>query len=137
MRASNLGGLTDQSPASVTWLVSETLVDPTPAEIKPPVIRAAKKVKSGKKIKVNVRVSNTGETAAEVEVCVKSPKKLVKGKAQRCRTISVDGESTASTRFTLKTKPRKKGKRVKLRVSTRDVTGDKKPKFRGHVTVLK
>ncbi|MGA7396958.1 MAG: hypothetical protein WBW62_05860, partial [Solirubrobacterales bacterium] len=104
-----------------------------------PVIKAPKKVKAGKKIKVVVKVSNVGESdLANTKVCLKTPKKLVKGKASRCKSVGkVSTGATGKAVFKLKTKSGKKlrGKKVKLKAKV--TASGAKGKNRGHVTVLK
>lgn len=139
VRSSSVGGLTDQSPASVTWTVSDTLVDPTPATLRKPVVRAPKQIRSGKAVALRVYLRNTGETATDARVCVAVPKRLVRGKGFRqCRVITVDGSSPASTAFRFGTKPRQARKRLNIRtVVVYTSAGETKRVSGGHITVLK
>jgi hypothetical protein len=139
VRSSSLGGLTDQSPASVTWQVSDTLVDRTPATLRPPVIRAPKQIRSGKAVSLRVYLSNSGETSTDAKVCVAVPKRLVRGKGFRqCRVITVDGSSPASAAFRFGTKPRQPRKRLNIRtVVVYTSAGETKRVSGGHITVLK
>ncbi len=104
-----------------------------------PQVKAPKKLKAGKKMTMRVVVRNSGDAAASnVKVCVKSPKKKIKGKGQRCKTVkSVAAGQSKTVKFKLKTKKGKKGK-ANFRVSAAYVVdGSRASEFRGHVTVLK
>jgi hypothetical protein len=133
------GGLTDQSPASVTWTVGPPDVNPLPAEIGPPVVKAPKAIKSGKAVKVTAVVANNGDESTSAKVCLKvSTKKLIRGKALQCRTVTVNGGSAANAKFSVRTRPGKVGKALKMQVTVEySSSGQGKKEFKGHVTLLK
>ena len=139
VRSTSIGGLTDQSPASVTWTVGPPDVTPLPAEIGPPVIRAPKGIKSGKTVKVTAVVANNGDESTSAKVCLKvSTKKLIRGKALQCRTVTVNGGSVANAKFSVRTRPGKVGKALKMQVTVEySSSGQGKKEFKGHVTLLK
>ncbi|HMU28428.1 MAG TPA: hypothetical protein PKA65_13595, partial [Solirubrobacterales bacterium] len=66
-------------------------------------------------------VSNSGDTAAtSVKVCLSTPKKFIKGKAKRCKTVAtVAAGGNAVAKFNLKAKKFKlsKAKKLKLRAT--------------------
>ena len=130
---------TDQSPASATWTIVDSLVDPLPAELAPPFVTAPKKLKSGKAMTVTVGVTNVGGTTTTAQVCLSAPKGLAKVNGSRCRSVAVGAGATVRTKFKVKTKPKKKGKQIKLTATASYVKGDgtKKKEFVGHVTLLK
>ena len=86
------------------------------------------------------QILNTGETAAEnVKVCLKSPTALVRGAANRCRTISIQGGATRTVPFTVSTKTGKKGSKARFEVSAEYTTGTgtvARNKV-GHITLMK
>ncbi len=128
------GFATPVSTATIT-VKPPDIVEPGDGVLGKPVIKAPKKVKAGKKIKAKVNISNTGESGLTgVKVCLKTKKKLVKGKKKRCQTVSDlgPGASTAVS-FNLKSK-RKKGKKAKLKAV---VTAEGQTVSDGHVTRLK
>jgi len=112
-----------------------------------PKVKAPKRVKSGKPVNLTVSVPNTGDAAATgVKVCLKSPTRLVRGKAQRCVTVaSIDAGKSATVRFRVATKKIKKtrkpskGKKARFQISTSYKTGDgpRKQEYVGHVTLIK
>ncbi|HTU14842.1 MAG TPA: Ig-like domain-containing protein [Solirubrobacterales bacterium] len=76
----------------------------TPAKFGKMVVKVApKQPKAGKKMLVTAKVSNIGETATgSVKVCVSTPKKAIKGKASRCKSLrNVAGGGTATVKFSL------------------------------------
>jgi hypothetical protein len=114
-------------------------VTPAPNLAKP-TVKAPKKVKAGKKITLASTIRNTGDGAAtNVKVCLKSPKKLIKGAAKRCKTISTiaAGKSTV-VRFTVNSKKTAKGKKARFTVQAAyRASGSAKFTKTGHVTILK
>ncbi|MEX1218810.1 MAG: CARDB domain-containing protein [Solirubrobacterales bacterium] len=118
----------------------EDLPDATPARLATPKISAPRSVKSGKSVTLKSQIRNTGQTAARgVKVCLKSPTALVKGKASRCQTVSVQAGATRTVSFTVSTKTGKKGSRARFEVSaeyTSD-TGTVAKNKSGHVTLMK
>jgi len=139
VRSTDTNGLTDQSPASVTWKVATSTVDPAPAELAPPAINAPKKVKSGKAFTLTARITNVGGTATSAKVCLKQPKALVKGAGNVCRNVQVGANGSVSTKFRVKTKPKKSGRQARFQVSVEYTTasGGKQREFKGHVTLMK
>ena len=107
------------------------------------VVKGPKKVKSGKKFALKASVKNNGDaTASNVKVCVQTPKRLIAGKAKRCRTVkTIAAGKTATVTFRLKAKKagKKARKRTRAKFTVTAPTGDgsKTGKHRGHVTVLK
>lgn len=107
------------------------------------VLKAPKKVKSGKKFAIRASVKNNGSgTASNVKVCLQTPKKLIAGKAKRCITVkSIAAGKTGTVNFKIKAKKaKKKAKKktkVKFTVTAPTGAGSKTGKVRGHVTVLK
>lgn len=96
--------------------------EPTPVvKIEKPVLTGTKTIKSGKKATYSVTVSNSGDTAAtSVKVCLSTPKKFIKGKAKRCKTVAtVAAGGNAVAKFNLKAKKFKlsKAKKLKLRAT--------------------
>jgi hypothetical protein len=105
-----------------------------------PVVKAPKQVRSGKPVTIRSRLTNTGTGAAtNVRVCLKSPTKLVLGKAQRCRTVSsIAAGKSATVRFKVKTKSGKSGKRARFTVeASYSSAGETKFSRTGHVTLMK
>jgi len=105
-------------------------------------VKSPKKLKSGKKMTIRYRVTNTGDQAAtNVKVCLalKKAKKLAKGKAKRCKTIkTIAPGKRGVAKFKVKTKKIKgKKKRMNFSVTASAAGGIKAPAYRGHVTVLK
>jgi hypothetical protein len=107
-----------------------------------PVVKAPKSVKSGKPVRLRAAIANLGNVAAtDVRVCFTAKtRSLVSGKPQVCRTVAAiePGQSVSSSqRF--RTKPGKKGKKVRFEVSAEYLTADgtKKKEFTGHITLLK
>ena len=103
-------------------------------------IRAPKQVKSGKPITLSTKVSNTGNAAATgVKVCLSSPTKLVKGKAQRCKTVSsIAAGRSVTVKFKVNSKRANRSAKAKFRIQATWKSGGKsKTVSRGHVTVLK
>lgn len=107
-------------------------------------INGKKKVKSGKTVTIRYSVANTGDEAAtNVKTCItlKKAKKLAKGKAKRCKTISsvAVGKRGVAT-FKVKTK-KIKSKKAKLNFSiTSAYTAQgaaRKHTKTGHVTLLR
>ena len=85
-------------------------------------MKGPKKVKRGKKFALKASVKNQGSAASgKVKVCVRTPKKLIAGKAKRCRTISsVGAGKTKTVTFKLRAKKAAKGAkavRAKIKVS--------------------
>jgi hypothetical protein len=139
VRSISSENVTDPTPAAVAWTVGPPAVDPVPAEMAPPLVTAPKSVKSGKSMKVAVSATNVGGTATSAEVCLSAPKSLAKVGGSRCRTVEVAGGATVATTFRVKTKPRKKGRQVKLTasVSYTAADGTRKKQFVGHVSILR
>jgi uncharacterized repeat protein (TIGR01451 family) len=103
--------------------------------------KGPKSAKAGKTITLQAIVRNSGKApAAQTEVCVKSPTRFVKGKANRCTTVrNLAAGSSRTVRFKLATKKGRKGK-AKFQVSARikAIGGSSgKKEFVGHVTLLK
>jgi hypothetical protein len=98
-------------------------------------LNAPKKVKSGKKFKVKVKVSNTGnKRLTNVRICLQTQKKLIKGTGKRCHTLSGLGAGkTKQVKFWLKSKRLKSKKKTKLKVVVSK--GDEVLR-ENHVTVL-
>ena len=129
----------EECPAGTTGTFPDckTNTTPGPALLKT-TVKGPKKIKSGKPATLIASVKNSGESAAaNVSVCLTSPKKLVKGKAKRCgkKVASIAAGATAKVKFKVKTKPGKKGKRVRFKLSTSapSLAGNKI----SHVTLLK
>jgi len=118
----------------------EDLPDASPASIAAPRVTAPRSIPAGKAIRLGTRVSNTGGSAATaVKVCVKSPTALVRGSANRCRTVgTLAAGASRAVSFNLPTKSGRKG-RAAFQVSVEYTTagGEKKKEFKGHVTLLK
>lgn len=125
---------------SLTFDLVKTILQPNLAK---PVIKAPKSVRSGKPITISSQITNTGTgTATGVKVCLNSPTKLVRGKAQRCSTVaSIAPGQSATVRFRVVSKAGKKGKKAKKARFTIDaayqVSGQTKHTKTGHVTLLK
>ena len=138
VRSTSTDSLTDQSPASVTWTVGPPDIAPLPAELAPPTVTAAKRVKSGKSMAVAVGVTNVGGTSTTARVCLKAPKALARVSGKRCRDVEVAPGATVKAKFRVKTKPKKSGKQVKLTATVSYTAGgSSKKEFKGHVTLLK
>jgi|GEM_PF-1512961 len=111
-----------------------------PPNLAKPVVRAPKSVRSGKPILISSRITNTGAGAATgVKVCLKSPTRLVRGKAQRCSTIaSIAPGQSATVRFRVVSKAGKKGKKARFTVDAAyQVSGQTKHTKTGHVSLIK
>jgi hypothetical protein len=102
-----------------------------------PVVKNKKRVKGGKALAITVSVANTGDGAAgKVKVCLKTPKRFVKGKANRCKTVaSIAAGSTRAVKFMVKTKKVKRKTAIAFTASVQAAGAKKTAK--GHVTVLK
>ena len=117
----------------------EDLPDAAPARLATPKISAPRSVNSGKTINLGTQLRNTGEEAAEqVKVCIKSPTALVKGPANRCKTIGVIAAGRSkSVSVPLATKAGKKG-RASFQITAEYISAGKKVVARvGHVTLMK
>ncbi|MBN8870550.1 MAG: PD40 domain-containing protein [Solirubrobacterales bacterium] len=102
--------------------VEFTVVEAPVANLAKVVVKGPKKVKRGKKFALKASVKNQGSAASgKVKVCVRTPKKLIAGKAKRCRTISsVGAGKTKTVTFKLRAKKAAKGAkavRAKIKVS--------------------
>ncbi len=127
---------------SLTFDLVRTVAPSGSPKLSKPRVKAPKKVKSGKKVKMTVTVRNSGDApASNVKVCaVAKQKKLVKGKSKVCRTIGVitGGGGAGKARMSFKTKSGKKGKKLKFQVTATYVTEGKRTRTRtGHVTLMK
>ena len=117
----------------------EDLPDAAPARLATPKISAPRSVNSGKTINLGAQLRNTGEEAAEqVKVCIKSPTALIKGPANRCKTIGVIAAGRSkSVSVPLATKAGKKG-RASFQITAEYISAGKKVVARvGHVTLMK
>jgi hypothetical protein len=111
-----------------------------------PVVRAAKRVRSGKRLNVTSIVRNVGTAAARnVRVCFRAPRSLVEGRSTACKTVPSIGYQgsggaggAGKARMSFKTKPGKKNRKLRVTVTVRYSAGGQiKVARRGHVTVLK
>ena len=85
-------------------------------------------VKSGGKFALKIQLRNQGEIASgELKLCLKTPKKLIRGKAKRCKTISVGAGGSVAVRFKLRAKKVRREQKVDLTltVPSADGTGKK------------
>lgn len=126
-------------PATGTPPNCVTPPQPTAGKLTKPKVIAKRKVKRGKALKITVKTRNVGETdLARVKVCLKTPKRLVRGKGKRCKNVGTlsGGGGAGKAVFRVKTKTGKKLRRKKIRVKA-IVTGDGSSLKRGHVTILK
>ena len=127
---------------SLTFDLVKTVTPSGQAKLGKPKVKAPKKVKSGKPVKLKATIRNTGDAAARnVKVCaVAKQKKLVKGKGKVCRNIgSISGGGGAGkARMDFKTKPGNKGKKLKIQITAKyKIDGLPKIKKTGHVTLMK
>lgn len=78
------------------------------------------KVKAGGKVKLNVRLANRGEVASgKVRLCLRTPRKVIRGKPQRCLTnkgLAAGRSVTFSFELRTKRKLRRK-KTVQIKVT--------------------
>ena len=118
-------------------MVNQT-VEPVPSEITPS-IKAPRSLKAGKMMTLKVTLRNAGtENANGAQVCLASPTAMIKGAANRCKTLSVAAQSTVSVNFRVGTKAGMAGRKARFRASVEYVSSSgKKRELRGHVTVLK
>lgn len=100
-----------------------------------PKVTAPKKVKSGKKFKMTVKVKNTGVAdATNVRVCLTAAKKMVSGK---CAKISrIKPGKTGTAKLTVKSKKVKKNQKITYTVKA-TAAGARKGELKGHVTLIK
>ncbi|MBK8294354.1 MAG: Ig-like domain repeat protein [Solirubrobacterales bacterium] len=129
----------ESAPVSAAFEVTSVVVEPGPGVLTNPKIKAKKKVRRGKALKIKVVTRNVGESDLDnVKVCIKTPRRLVKGKGKRCKSIGhiSPGGGAGKAVFKVKAKKSKRlrGKKIKVKAI---VTGDGKTRHRGHVTVLK
>jgi hypothetical protein len=86
-----------------------------------PVLKGTKMIKSGKKATYRVTLKNSGDTdASNVKACLSTPKKFVKGKAKRCKTVaSIAAGKSVTVKFAVKAKKFKlrKARKLKLRAT--------------------
>lgn len=104
--------------ADLSCLITNTRKAPVPPPSKAKFTKLVlkptkKKVKAGKKIKLTVKVTNTGGTKGTATVQLKSSAKK-KASAPKKVKVTVPAGKTVSKKFTVKTKKRKKGK-VKIK----------------------
>jgi|GEM_PF-1718801 len=82
-----------------------------------------RKVESGGKVKVKVRLKNRGDLAAgNAKICLDAPKKLIRGKARRCQKVSIAAGRAATVTIKVRLKPTKTRRRAQLKVTV--PTGD-------------
>ena len=94
-------------PEGTTGTPPDCVPNVTPkANLAKVVVKAPKKVKSGKKFAIKASIKNNGDAAASnVKVCIQTPTKLIAGKAKRCVTIrSIAAGKTGTATFRLKAK---------------------------------
>jgi len=138
VRSTSVGGLSDQSPASVTWTVGPPDVEPLLAELGPLFVAAPKQLKSGRTMRVTVGATNAGGTATTARFCLSPWNALAKRNGSRCQNLEVAAGATAKASFRVKTKPDNGGRQVKLRASmSYTEAGSAKKEFKGHVTLLR
>jgi len=83
--------------------------EPGPAEITKVAVTGPGKIKAGKKVKLTVKVTNTGEQASgSIKVTLKSTNKQVK--VPKSVTVNVPAGKTASKKITVKAGKKAKGK---------------------------
>lgn len=92
---------------STAFEITAKQPEATPAKFGKTVVKVApKQPKAGKKLTVTAEVTNVGETGTgAVKVCIKTAKKLISGKTNRCKTVAdIAGGSSAKVKFTLSLK---------------------------------
>jgi hypothetical protein len=98
------------SDLACTITNTRKVAPPTKAKFTKLVLRPKKKrVKAGKKVRLTVRVTNTGQTMGTAVVRISSSAKK-KARAPKKVKVTVRPGRTASKKFTVKTRKRKKGK---------------------------
>lgn len=115
VRATDEAGNQSTAVASA-FEIKEKVVEPGPAKFgKVSVKLAPKAPKAGKKLVLTVKVPNVGESATAAKVCLKTAKKLVAGKTNRCKSVkSIAAGRTATVKFSVKLKKTvKRGARIK------------------------
>lgn len=120
----------------------EVLAPKAPGKLARPKIKVGKKrVRGGSTVKVAVTLRNTGELAVtKARACLKTPKKLISGKATRCRNVgTIAGGSARKVVFKLKARPVRKTTRASIQVTASGRSGSKTTTgtIRGHVTLIK
>lgn len=137
VRAGNEAGQKDSSPASASWTIADQSVEPVAGQITPS-IKGPRSVKAGKSVNLRVILRNVGtEDANGAEVCMSAPKAMVKGDANRCKTLDVEAQSTVSVNFRVDTKAGMSGKaRFRASVEYNSSSGKQK-ELKGHVTLIK
>jgi hypothetical protein len=129
---------------SLDFSLERTAAPPTGrARLARPVVRAPKQVRAGKPVTLRASVKNIGTLpASNVRVCFKATnRKLIRGRAQVCRTIArIDDGLTGSARHRFATRRSAKGKRVRFTVEVSYVPAEGGARVRtktGHVSLLK
>ena len=114
-------GCYDPCPAGWTGTPPNCVEPVKKANLAKVVVAGPKKVKRGKQFTVRASIKNNGDGAAtNVKVCIKTPKRFIAGKANRCRTIkTIAAGATGKVTFKLKAKKaaKKAKKVVKLTVT--------------------
>lgn len=88
-----------------------------PDLVAPKVALGRSKVRSGGRTIVTVKVRNRGdETARNVKVCLITPRKLIRGKGQRCQKLSIAAGRTATRRFSIRAKRVKTRRQATIKV---------------------
>ncbi|MEX1218812.1 MAG: Ig-like domain repeat protein [Solirubrobacterales bacterium] len=138
VRASNDLNQTDSTPASASWTVVDQTVEPVPGQIDPS-FTGPRRAKAGKAMTLRVVLRNSGtEDATGARVCLTGPKGILKGSANRCKTLSVMAQSTVSVTFRVATRNGLAGKKARFRATVDYMSaGQKKQEIRGHVTLLR
>ncbi|MGB0119312.1 MAG: CARDB domain-containing protein, partial [Solirubrobacterales bacterium] len=108
--------VTDTCPTGQVGTPPDCVDEPLFGKLANPVIKAPKKVKSGKKMTIKIKARNKGATnLTSVRVCLKTQKKFVKGKVKRCRVFSnLAAGKTKTAKYKVKTKGGKAGKKTKV-----------------------
>ncbi len=83
------------------------------------------KVRSGGKVAVKVRLINRGGAdSGALELCLKTPRRLIRGKGRRCRSVSsVAAGETVAFRFKLRAKKVRRKQKAVLKLNVPSVDG--------------
>lgn len=98
---------TDSCPDGMAGTPPDCAPVETPSiKLAKPVVNGTKQIRSGKKIRFQVKLKNLGTAPAEnVRVCLTAPRRYVKGKATKCRAVrSVAPGKVNKTAFRFKAK---------------------------------
>ena len=88
---------------------------------------------------LRIILRNAGtEDASGAQVCLKSPRGMVRGEHNRCKTVDAAAQSTTGVSFKVSTKAGMAGKKARFRATVEySSAGTNKREFKGHVTLMK